>query len=104
MIPANRIDPTLSKVLSLMVRPNVTGCSNARAAGCSTNFTAPYRHADNYHAETARVDYNFSDKEKLFGMYVNGNRLEYIGNGGLTVGASPFIYPVSHTLRINHGA
>ncbi len=104
VIPAGRIDPTLSKVVSLMVRPNVAGCSNARAAGCATNFTEAYRHADNYHAETARIDYNFNEKEKFFATYVNGNRLEYIGNGGLSIGASPLIYPVSHTLRINHGA
>jgi hypothetical protein len=65
MIPANRIDPTGRVIMNDLWKPNNPG-SGARGAN---NFLAGYANRFRYWNLSERVDWNISDKWKVFGRY-----------------------------------
>jgi Carboxypeptidase regulatory-like domain/TonB dependent receptor len=105
IIPANRIDPVMAKLLGFTPAPNVPGCSGgARIAGCNPNFQSNQGHGDHYHAIVVKIDHNLSSAEKFFASYEDGNRLEFIDNPGAPSAAAQGVFPITNTFRINHGA
>jgi hypothetical protein len=67
VIPANRIDPTSSKILSLYPDPN------SRTPGSpdwQNNFVLnPNKGFFDFHNYTARVDHNFSSRNRVYGRW-----------------------------------
>ncbi len=81
-IPANRVDPVASKLLAFYPLPN--------AAGLANNFRGNYQRIltrDNF---TAKVDHNFTERDKINVRYLyNSDNLDY---------TSVFPNPASETL------
>jgi len=65
IIPASRIDPTSAKVIGQLWQPNSPGSGPT----LSNNFKAGYADPYPYWNLMDRVDYNASDKWKIFGRY-----------------------------------
>jgi hypothetical protein len=65
VIPATRIDPTSKKVMADLWQPNRPGNGPTLA----NNFTTSYANRYKYWNLSDRVDYNVSDKLKVFGRY-----------------------------------
>jgi hypothetical protein len=63
-IPQARIDPAAKALLQYFPEPNLTGST----AG---NFADSYSTGGNTNQYNGRVDYNISEKQKLFGRYTN---------------------------------
>jgi hypothetical protein len=64
-IPSNRIDPTSKKMLEDSWKPNAPGTGPTGV----NNFLAGYANRFRYWNLMDRVDYNLSDKWKIFGRY-----------------------------------
>jgi hypothetical protein len=65
VIPANRMDPTSRKILADMWKPNGPGSGPTNV----NNFLAGYANRFRYWNFSDRVDWNISDKWKIFGRY-----------------------------------
>jgi hypothetical protein len=65
IIPANRIDPTSKVILGDLWKPNRPGDGPTHV----NNFVAGYANRYRYWNLSDRVDYNVSDKLKIFGRY-----------------------------------
>jgi hypothetical protein len=61
-IPASRFDATAAKLLSLWPEPNLTGVGR-------TNFNANPPSTLDRNTLDARIDHNFSDRDKVFGRF-----------------------------------
>jgi Carboxypeptidase regulatory-like domain/TonB dependent receptor len=61
-IPANRIDPTAQALLNYFPLPNQTGNSFG-------NFVESYSTGGNVDQIDERIDYNLSEKQRIFGRY-----------------------------------
>jgi hypothetical protein len=63
IIPSNRLDPVAQAYLKFYPEPNVTvGVSPTGVNNYSSNATTP----DNYNNELGRLDYNISDRNRVF--------------------------------------
>ncbi|MEZ5357067.1 MAG: carboxypeptidase-like regulatory domain-containing protein [Bryobacteraceae bacterium] len=65
IIPASRIDPTSKVVIGDLYKPNRPGIGNAQV----DNFLIGYANRFRYWNFSDRVDWNISDKFKVFGRY-----------------------------------
>jgi hypothetical protein len=65
IIPASMIDPTSAKILSQLWQPNSAGAGPTGANNFKAGYADPYK----YWNLMDRVDYNVSDKWKIFGRY-----------------------------------
>ncbi len=98
-IPANRIDPTAKVLMNIWGQPNLPGNVN--------NFAGNTNLGGNQNQYTARGDYNFSEKHRLFLRYTywDGNSLPsdpFNKNfGGLKTlyGANGFVAGDTYTLN-----
>ncbi|MBI5083017.1 MAG: carboxypeptidase regulatory-like domain-containing protein [Acidobacteria bacterium] len=62
IVPASRIDPVASKILSYYPAPNTAGTSDGRQ-----NYFGVQKEPKDYKGFVSRVDHNISDKHRLFG-------------------------------------
>ncbi|HWR17650.1 MAG TPA: carboxypeptidase regulatory-like domain-containing protein [Terriglobales bacterium] len=63
-IPTNRIDPNALAYLSIIPMPN------ASIPNSSINFQSATPQSRNYREELVRIDYNLSDRHKIFGRWM----------------------------------
>ena len=61
VIPPARIDPVARKLLSFYAEPNTAGTADGR-----NNYTRATKDTFNYYVHLARVDHNFSDRNRAF--------------------------------------
>jgi hypothetical protein len=103
-----RIEPIAAKVAAAMPMANFYAngvlCTNSKASGCGNNYVVPAGRGDHYYSYTFRIDHNISDREKFFGSYEVGNRVEYINNPNNVNAVASDFYPSQTTVRKNHGA
>ena len=82
MIPANRFDPVGAKIASIYPLPNLTP---AGFVNWQNNYFSPLNTQYYFPNIVARVDHNFSEKERIYGRYVYNNQLLHdISNAYLT--------------------
>lgn len=84
-LPSDRLDNNAIKLLQLMPGANQTGGANAFS---SNYFTLASNPNDTNHFD-ARVDYNISAKDQMFGRVSWGNQAEYIPSSITGLGANP---------------
>ncbi|MFB3827142.1 MAG: carboxypeptidase regulatory-like domain-containing protein [Bryobacteraceae bacterium] len=61
IVPASRIDPVARKIMAFYREPNTPGTRDGR-----DNFTHTNKDAQDYTVHFARVDHNFSERNRLF--------------------------------------
>ena len=61
IIPASQINPAAAGIAKLWDEPNLPGTNNGE-----NNYTLGLNSRDTYHNFIGRVDYNFSDKDRLY--------------------------------------
>lgn len=76
------IDPIAAKILSYYPDPNTPGSANGL-----NNFIPDVSNIDNYYSVATRLDYTLSDRQKLFGHYIQSQRVQP-GKNSLFPGAS----------------
>ena len=69
VVPANRISPIAKKLLDYYPLPNQAGRPDGR-----DNFLSNLVNDDRFHSETGRIDWNASDRHKLFFNFRENNR------------------------------
>ena len=67
------IDPVAKNILSYY--PDPTGSSVATASG-QNNFISNVNNIDHYWSSASRIDYNISDRQKLFGHFIISERTQ----------------------------
>ena len=73
VIPASRIDPVGAKIANLYPLPNIT---TPGSVNWQNNYFRPNGITSYYFPNVvARVDHNFSQKERIYGRYVYNNQL-----------------------------
>lgn len=65
------IDPIAAKILSYYPDPNTPGSANGL-----NNFIPDVSNLDNYYSVATRLDYTLSDRQKLFGHYIQSQRVQ----------------------------
>jgi hypothetical protein len=97
IIPANRIDPTGAKIVSLYPEPNLTttGSSNWQNNYFLKDNTTWY---DFYNVVT-RIDHSFGEKERISGRYVTNDMNMFSNTNGMP--GAPADRREGH--KINHG-
>jgi len=68
IIPTNRIDPTAQALLSYFPMPNQTNNPNG-------NFATAFSTGGDVDQYNERIDYNLSDKQRIFGRYTHNHIL-----------------------------
>lgn len=76
-IPANRISPIGLAIMKLWPSPNVPGNTY------SNNYVSTDPGSYKYNQPIARVDYNFSDKTRMYGMFAWWSGKEYRNGSGM---------------------
>ncbi len=82
------VDPVAAKILGYYPEP--TG-SSAQLSNGLNNFVSNIQNIDNYYSTITRIDYNLSERQKLFGHALYGNRVQpgknefYPGASGQTL-------------------
>ncbi|MEO7142288.1 MAG: TonB-dependent receptor [Bryobacteraceae bacterium] len=71
VIPASRISPIALNVLKFYPLPNQAGTSDGK-----NNYLANTVRADTYNGEIGRLDFNISDRHKLFWDFRHNDRIE----------------------------
>jgi len=75
VIPASRISPIATKILSYLPAPNTVGQGNG---GIANNFINPTNEGRYwYNSPIIRWDHNFSDRDKFFMMFSENHGFEY---------------------------
>ena len=82
IIPASRLNPTALKLLNLYPVSNVAGNADS-----SNNYFHPSPSYNEYFSHLARVDQNFSEKNRLFGRYQQFYNL-FVSGQNLATGAN----------------
>lgn len=75
IVPANRLDPISKAYLAYMPLPNLPGLANGQ-----NNYTAASVRSDTFDSELGRLDFNISDRNKLFWDLRHNFRVENRGN------------------------
>lgn len=65
------IDPVAKNILAYYPDPNATGQVNGQ-----NNFASAAANVDRYWNVATRIDYNLSDRQKLFGHYIISDRIQ----------------------------
>lgn len=81
-IPANRINPIATKILSYVPLPNFPGATN-------NLIIAPNARTDDYDAHVFRLDHIVNDRYRFFTRFVRGNRSEVNSDNGYAGPSSP---------------
>lgn len=76
IIPANRISPVARKILALFPMPNL-------GTQQYDNYVNPVPGRYRYNQPIVRIDHNFSDRTRLYGMFAWWSGTEYRNSGGL---------------------
>ena len=92
IVPANRMDPITSNLMSQMWAPNNPG---ANITGVN-NFLKGYTETFNYYDYSDRADYNINDKWKVFGRVARYHTTDDSGN---PTGNTTGLYTPTGTLR-----
>jgi hypothetical protein len=92
VIPLDRMDPVTSALMKQMWAPNNPGIN---ITGLN-NFDKSYIEVFNYYDYSDRVDYNISEKWKIFGRVA---RYHTTDNSGNPTGSSSLLYTPTGTLR-----
>jgi Carboxypeptidase regulatory-like domain/TonB dependent receptor/TonB-dependent Receptor Plug Domain len=87
VIPPNLVSPIALKILSLYPQPNAPGFTN--------NFVGNTRGLYNYSQPMVRIDHDFSDKTRLYGMFTWWSGTEFRNSSG-------FLDPRIQTGNINN--
>lgn len=77
IIPASRISPAALKILALYPSPNNPG------TGYSNNYIATNPGRYSYNQPIVRVDHNFSDNTRMYGMFAWWGGREYRNGSGM---------------------
>src|SRR5262249_49696550 len=85
MICPDRIDPVAKKLLDYIPAPNQLG----NTQGFFNFFNSPNARTDEYDQFSVRLDHNLSERNKLSGRWLRGNRHELRGLAGYQREASP---------------
>jgi Carboxypeptidase regulatory-like domain len=80
-IPANQINPTAVGVLKYIPLPNIPGAQNAVTGA---NFIGQTPDLYDYNQPQVRVDYNLSDRTKLYSYFLYWHGTEFRSNNGLS--------------------
>jgi hypothetical protein len=86
VICPDRIDPVAKKLLDYIPLPNQPG----NTQGFFNFFNSPNARTDEYDQFAVRLDHNLSERNKLSGRWLRGNRHELRGLAGYQREASPF--------------
>jgi hypothetical protein len=92
-IEPSRISPIARNILSYIPLPNAPG-----AADGSNNYFNNAVRSDDFASYMGRLDYNWSDRHKIFGNFRTNDRLENRGNRFSNIVTGNFL------TRINYGA
>jgi hypothetical protein len=76
-IPANRLSPIGLAIMKLWPAPNVAGNTY------SNNYVSTDPGRYHYNQPIARIDYNFSDKTRMYGMFAWWSGQEYRNGSGM---------------------
>lgn len=79
-IPASLINPTALAVLKFLPLPNVTNSENLVSGN---NYFAQNPGLLHYNQPQVRVDYNFTDRTKLYSYYIYSNGANFQNSNGL---------------------
>jgi len=80
-IPGAMINPTAAAVLKYIPLPNIAGTLNSASAN---NYFAQNPGLLHYNQPQIRVDYNLSDKTKLYSYYIYSNGAQFQSLNGFT--------------------
>jgi hypothetical protein len=72
IIPSSRLSPIAQNILKYYPDPNVTG---GPADGSNNYYWGTGLSISSYYAALARIDHNFSDKDRLFGRFTYSSRV-----------------------------
>ncbi|HQR34158.1 MAG TPA: TonB-dependent receptor [Blastocatellia bacterium] len=93
IIPASLINPVGRAAVGYYPLPNAAGVRNSNGLGFSNNYVAnTLATTDNYQI-TARIDYNFSPTQQLFGRVIKDHNIVYNSGPFPTSIASPIQNP-----------
>ncbi|MFN3324955.1 MAG: carboxypeptidase regulatory-like domain-containing protein [Bryobacteraceae bacterium] len=73
IVPQSRLDPAAIKFLQLFPQPNTQGSFNPTFGIHTNNWTRPGPQNDGKNFGVGRIDYNPTDKDKLFGTFSHVN-------------------------------
>ncbi|MDQ6663132.1 MAG: carboxypeptidase regulatory-like domain-containing protein [Acidobacteriota bacterium] len=93
LIPANLINPIAKNYLQFYPLPNAPGNSDG-----ARNYVANSVRSDVFDSEFGRLDYNISDRHKIFGTVHRNDRTENRGNLFFNIASGNFL------TRANRGA
>jgi hypothetical protein len=72
-IPQQRLDPAAQKLMGLFPTPNTAGIFNTRFGIATNNWVRQQGRSDNKNYGTMRIDYNPTEKNKIFVTYSHVN-------------------------------
>lgn len=75
VIPSTLLSPVAKAYLSYLPLPNIAGQANGE-----NNYTTPSVRSDTFDSELGRLDFNLSDRNKLFWDFRHNGRVENRGN------------------------
>ena len=80
-IPASMINPTATAILKFLPLPNIAGAENLVSRN---NYFAQNPGLLHYNQPQIRVDYNFTDRTKLYSYFIYSNGAAFKDGNGLT--------------------
>jgi carboxypeptidase family protein len=92
IIPSSMLNPLSKAYLSYLPLPNLPGLANGE-----NNYASPSVRSDTFDSELGRLDFNLSDRNKLFWDFRHNGRVEDRGNLFRTIATGNFL------TRINWG-
>ena len=106
IIPESMINPVGRAALAYYPTPNANGTLNSNGSGFSNNYVANTLATTNNYQITARIDYNISETQQLFGRVIKDHNILYNSGPFPTSLASPIPNPkqssVPGTWAINY--
>ncbi|MBO0800621.1 MAG: TonB-dependent receptor plug domain-containing protein, partial [Blastocatellia bacterium] len=94
IIPQSLINPVGRSVLAYYPLPNAAGVSNGNGPGFSNNYVANALATTNSHQVTARIDYNLSASQQIFGRVIKDDDTLFNSGPFPTSIASPIANPL----------
>ncbi|MEJ7608558.1 MAG: TonB-dependent receptor, partial [Bryobacteraceae bacterium] len=80
IIPQNRISPIARNILSLVPLPNQPGVVGVNGFNGTQNYFNNAVRSDNFTSYSGRLDWNISDRHKIFWSFRQNDRVENRGN------------------------
>ena len=92
LLPKDKLSPIAKAYLQFYPQPNQVGDADGH-----NNFLSNSVRSDTYNGEIGRIDFNVSDKNKLFWNYRHNDRIENRGNRFFNIASGNFLS------RVNQG-